>query len=718
MSDGKFGFIKTIVLVYSVTIFISGAIVYKLHQSLTNEIKYAQDEYRLHVKEVILKDKANELEQLFSKLYQNARLISLLPSIRAVQGANRHNEDENVITQGRLSQDAGQTVQQIYNDMAQDTSISEVYYVRNGLDFHSGEVPFFMYDSVIFNSNKNISNDTKENNPDIPEESEEQEYRYFPTQLEQLKNTYPIFNFTSIDDIPAVFSPSMRTCDNTQYKSIQHGNEMDTHGMLYSVPVYDALTQKISGVISVIFRSNVLEAKLLNIPHLIITEEDKASAQQQGFSMPKDPGNFVLVNEKYGIYIADRRNANIIEIAKSEPDGNNNDVFATKLNVKSDSDWKLLIQLPESIWENINSDAIKLFNLKLSFILGSTLVILLIETFAMYRRWSNLRELKQLSSMLKEVVEGDGNLTRRLQIKQKGEIKRITDLINQFIEQVQNIVISISGISTQVSSESSQVRSNALSLKQSSHHEKECAQQVSTNIQAMNAHILSLVTGMNHLQDRLKNAESGFCAFTDSFTKIIKDLSEKSQQQGVLTENIVSLHENIIKTRSVLDIIKGIASSIDLLALNAAIEAARAGDAGRGFAVVADEVRKLAEHTTRNVADIEGIISKIVHEADGVSSEMDNVSKGLEEVVHSTQRYKSVAEENASSLLVAATEATAQQLSVKQLSDIATSLIRIIEDLDNDCTLTAQNAHTLEQLAEVLDNNMVRMSSELDRFNT
>ncbi|MGY3911168.1 methyl-accepting chemotaxis protein [Aeromonas piscicola] len=719
MSDGKFGFIKMIALVYSATILTSGVIIYKLHQSLDDDIKSVQDEYRQHAQDVILKNKAVELEQFFSKLYQNARLISLLPSIRAVQGDNRRNEDENVITQGRLSQDAGLTVQQIYNDMAQDTAISEVYYVRNGLNYNAGEVPLFMYDTVIFNTDKDAaSSEEKATGTDIPQESEEQEYQYFPRQLDQLRSSYPTFNFKSIDDIPAAFSPSMRTCDNTQYKSIKNGNISDTFGMLYSVPVYDAVTKKMSGVISVIFRNNILEAKLLNIPHLIITDEDRVSAQKLGFTMPKEPSNFVLVNENYGAYIADRRNQNIVNAIKSQPDGNNKDLFMAKLNIKSDSDWKLFLKLPESTWQGIDADVIKLFNIKVGFILCATLIIFLIESFAFYRRWSNLRELKELSSMLKEVVEGDGNLTRRLQIKQQGEIKRITNLINQFIEQVQSIVVSISGISSQVSSESSQVRRSALTLKQSSNHEKECAEQASTNIQAMNSHILSLVGGINNLQGRLKNAETGFSLFTDNFEMLIKDLSEKSQQQGLLTKNISSLHENIIKTRSVLDIIKGIASSIDLLALNAAIEAARAGEAGRGFAVVADEVRKLAEHTTKNVSDIEGIIGKIVQEADGVSGEMDGLAKGLADVVNSTQKYKVVAEDNSSSLLVAATEATELQRSVKQLSNIAASLIQITEDLDSDCSLTAENAHSLEQLAEVLDNNMNRMSGELNRFNT
>ncbi|WP_446897007.1 methyl-accepting chemotaxis protein [Clostridium sp. LBM24168] len=90
----------------------------------------------------------------------------------------------------------------------------------------------------------------------------------------------------------------------------------------------------------------------------------------------------------------------------------------------------------------------------------------------------------------------------------------------------------------------------------------------------------------------------------------VKNLSDKSQSIGAITDSI-----------------KSIAEQTNLLALNAAIEASRAGEAGKGFAVVADEVGKLAEQSSDSAKEIHDIITEI-----GIF-----VNKIREEFINTTQ---------------------------------------------------------------------------------
>lgn len=157
---------------------------------------------------------------------------------------------------------------------------------------------------------------------DEPEESEEAEYAYHPRQLEYLRTHHPEFRFGSLDEIPVVASPPMRTCDNLHYTSRAHGDPRDAEGLLYSVPLY-APDGRFRGLISAIFRTNVLEAALLGVPNVIVTPEDVQRARSQRWGMPEQPGDLVLACPTRGLWIGDRRDPRwLADVRRSlRPDG-------------------------------------------------------------------------------------------------------------------------------------------------------------------------------------------------------------------------------------------------------------------------------------------------------------------------------------------------------------------------------------------------------------
>jgi signal transduction histidine kinase/ActR/RegA family two-component response regulator len=244
------------------------------------------------------------LEAAFEDIYHNARTISLIPSVRQLSGPNRRSETDNVVTSGRFSKDADETVRQIYGNMFSNVEVSEVYVVLNGFDARRGELPFLMYDNMI----AAVDGATDNTDPqDIPIEDESQEYAHYPVAIEGFRTNHPRFSFGTLDEIPATWSPRMRTCDNTQYHSKRHGNSADADGVTLTVPIYSSATDMVSGVIAVVLRANVLESMLINVPFLPITTRDKLRAQTIGLSLPNAPATFMLTDMRTGTRIWDRR---------------------------------------------------------------------------------------------------------------------------------------------------------------------------------------------------------------------------------------------------------------------------------------------------------------------------------------------------------------------------------------------------------------------------
>lgn len=266
-----------------------------------------------------LKSRSTRIAQILSAVYENARMVSLLPGVRGIQGGNRKNESEDVVAQGRFSQHDYDVVQQIYNNLASAVSVSEIYIVLNDFDASKGEIPFLMLDQLIIGERGDEDAAEQHASKDIPEESEEEEYAYFPRQLKELNNQFPSFSFNKLDQIPMLASPVMRTCDNTQYPSISKGDARNAGGILFSVPIYSA-TKKMIGLVAVVVRANVLEAAIIDAPFLIVTEEDAARAAKEQWKMPS-VSSLKLSNPDYGVEIFDRRNtmlaSSVADTAKS-----------------------------------------------------------------------------------------------------------------------------------------------------------------------------------------------------------------------------------------------------------------------------------------------------------------------------------------------------------------------------------------------------------------
>ena len=295
----------------AVNVVVSVAFALMLQGALTAYLMYENRDHRDALRKVVIAEQrsttmvpmAARLEAAFEDIYHNARTISLIPSVRQLTGPNRRGASDNVVASGRFSRDADETVQQIYGNLFTNVQVSEVYVVLDGFDARRGELPFLMYDNMI-SAGRDVSNPDPQ---DIPLEDESQEYAHYPAAIDMFRANHPRFRFDTLDEIPAMWSPKIRTCDNTQYDSKRHGNNADADGVTMTVPIYSSASGLVSGVIAVVMRTNVLEAMLLDVPFLPITQRDKLRAQELNFALPASPATFMLTDMRTGSRIWDRR---------------------------------------------------------------------------------------------------------------------------------------------------------------------------------------------------------------------------------------------------------------------------------------------------------------------------------------------------------------------------------------------------------------------------
>ena len=317
--------------------------------------------------------------------------------------------------------------------------------------------------------------------------------------------------------------------------------------------------------------------------------------------------------------------------------------------------------------------------------------------------------IKAVVDTIRDIAQGEGDLTRRLPILGKNEIGELSEWFNTFIGKLHGIICQVSGSSLQLASSSLQLQQTTKQMIESIAQLSSQSTSLATAGEEMSATSGDIANNCHQAAGNAggatRKANQGAAVVGQSIA-VMTSIAERVQNAASTVDALGVRSEQI---GAIIGTIEDIADQTNLLALNAAIEAARAGEQGRGFAVVADEVRALAERTTRATKEIGEMIKAIQKETkDAVTSMEQSVTQVEQGTSHASESGRSLQE-----ILDIINDVTEQISQIATAAEEQTATTReISSNVMNLNDLAKQNDHALHETA-VAANDVSRQAEEL-----
>jgi len=381
-------------------------------------------------------------------------------------------------------------------------------------------------------------------------------------------------------------------------------------------------------------------------------------------------------------------------------------------------------------------------------ILGIALVlsVILAGACALILSFSLTKPIIKVADKLKEISEGEGDLTHTININSKDEVGSLAAYFNKTILKIKFLILNVkkealalseiggalSSNMTETAAAVNQITANIKSIKSriinqsaSVTETNRTMEQVVTNINKLNGHVENQSASVSRASSALEEMVANINSVTQTLVnnssnvKTLKDASEAGrtglQEVAEDIREISRESEGLMEINAVME---NIASMTNLLSMNAAIEAAHAGDAGKGFAVVADEIRKLAESSSDQSKTINAVLKKIKNSIDKIGKSTENVLIKFNAI---DQSVKTVAEQedNIRGAMEEQGEGSKQVLeSAGKMNEITRQVHGGSQEMLAGAKEVIQESQNLEKATQEITGGMNEMASGADQINT
>ena len=326
--------------------------------------------------------------------------------------------------------------------------------------------------------------------------------------------------------------------------------------------------------------------------------------------------------------------------------------------------------------------------------------------------------ITDISAMLKDIAQGEGDLTRRLEVNSSDEVGDMAKWFNHFVTKVQDIIKDVSLNAESVNTSSSELTTISGQMSTGADQTSSKANTVAAATEEMSSNMNSVAAAMEEASTNVEMVATAAEEMTSTINEIAANTEkareitgEAVSQAGNASQQVGELGQAAREIGKVIETITEISEQVNLLALNATIEAARAGEAGTGFAVVANEIKELARQTATATGEIKSRVESIQNSTEGTVKEIGNITRVVNEVNEIVSTIATAVEEQSVTTNEIAGNVSQASRGIGEVNENVAQSSQVASDISSDISEVTQAADEISDSSSKISQSAESLSN-------